>query len=213
MLEAEAIRIREILLARADISPLLDLGSSTRAFRTVAKPHIERELFEPLRAAGIAVVHSDRRAGDGIDIVADLDDPALRGRGFRCLLCANLLEHVRDPAAAAAACEDIVEPGGLILVTVPSSYPYHADPIDTGFRPTPAALADLFARSVPVHLEEVACGTYGERIDSLAAEFAGMLRALLLLRPRGLRTRVDRWRWYRRPYRVSLALLRRRGEA
>jgi hypothetical protein len=31
MFEAEAIRLREILLAQGDISPLLNLGSSTRA--------------------------------------------------------------------------------------------------------------------------------------------------------------------------------------
>jgi SAM-dependent methyltransferase len=210
MLEAEAIRIRQILLAEADISPLLDLGSSTRAFRTVAKPHIERELFAPLRAAGVAVVHCDGKAGDGIDVVADIFDPALRGRGFKALLCANVLEHVRDPVAAAAACEEIVVPGGLILATVPSSYPYHADPIDSGFRPGPAALAALFARSFPVRVEEVECGTYRDRIASLPAELAHTLLPLFLLRPRSLRARLDRWRWYRRPYRVAIALVRTR---
>ena len=63
MFEAEAIRLREILLAREGVSPLLNLGSSTRAFREIAKPHIERELFAPLAAAGIAVFHSDLKAG------------------------------------------------------------------------------------------------------------------------------------------------------
>jgi hypothetical protein len=210
MLEAEAIRIREILIAEADISPLLDLGSSRLEFRTVAKPHIERELFGPLRAAGVAIVHCDGKAGDGVDIVADVSDPKLRGRGFKSLLCANLLEHVRDPRAAAEAFEEIVEPGGLILATVPSSYPYHADPIDTGFRPSPAALAALFERSDPVHVEEIACGSYRDRMTSLPAEIGRTLLSALQLRPRSLRARLDRWRWYRRPYRVSIALVRTR---
>jgi hypothetical protein len=33
-------------------------------------------------------------------------------------------------------CLDLLSIGGLIFVTVPLSYPYHRDPIDTMFRPT-----------------------------------------------------------------------------
>jgi len=35
--------------------------------------------------------------------------------------------------------------GGLVFVTVPFSYPYHRDPIDTMYRPGPTELAELFA--------------------------------------------------------------------
>ena len=87
MLAAEAARLREILLDQAQVSPLLNLGSSTRAFRTVDKPHIERDLFAPLARAGIAVFHSDLKQADGVDHSGDLLDPAVRGalraRGFR----------------------------------------------------------------------------------------------------------------------------------
>jgi hypothetical protein len=38
-----------------------------------------------------------------------------------------------------------LESGGLVFVTVPFSYPYHRDPIDTMYRPNPAELAALFA--------------------------------------------------------------------
>ena len=102
MFEAEAIRIRDILLAHGAVSPLLNLGSSTGEFRRTAKPHIQRELFGPLAAAGVAVVHSDLKQADGVDLAGDILDPAvlrdLKARGFRCVLCANLLEHVRDRA-------------------------------------------------------------------------------------------------------------------
>ena len=65
MFEAEAIRLREILLARGEISPLLNLGSSTRAFRELAKPHIERELFAPSgrRASTSCTAISNGRTG------------------------------------------------------------------------------------------------------------------------------------------------------
>ncbi len=222
MFEAEAVRLREILLARDDISPLLNLGSSTRAFREEARPHIERELFAPLRTKGVPVFHSDLKEGDGVDLAGDIMDPAVRAdlksRGFRALLIANMLEHVRDRAAVIAACEEIVGPGGLILATVPASFPYHADPIDTGYRPAPAELAASFAGSAPLLAEEVEGRTYREDIaargSSLWRELGRTLGFCLIApaRPKSARARLSRWRWYRRPYRVSLALVRVRGE-
>jgi hypothetical protein len=217
MFEAEAQRLCEILLERGDVSPLLNLGSSTAAFRVHVKPHIEDRLFAPLREAGIEIAHCDLKAGEGVDIVGDILDPVVRrrlaGRGFRCVLAANLLEHVADRAAAAAACEEIVGLGGLILATVPSSAPYHADPIDTLFRPDPCELAALFRRSRMLSEEEVTGPTYAERIaaenSSLPKEIAGTLLFTLiaLVRPKSARARWSRWRWYRRPQRVSIALL------
>ena len=78
MFEAAAIRLREILLAQGEVSPLLNLGSSTREFREQAKPHIERELFAPLRAAGVSTFHSDLKQEDGVDLAGDIMDPAVR---------------------------------------------------------------------------------------------------------------------------------------
>ena len=223
MFEAEAIRLREILLEQGEISPLLNLGSSTAAFREQAKPHIERELFAPLRAAGVDIVHSDVKQAEGVDLAGDIMDPAVRaalkGRGFRALLIANMLEHVRDRAAVIAACEEIVGPGGLILVTVPSSFPYHADPIDTGYRPRPDELVAAFRHSAPLLAEEVRGRTYKEEIaargSSLWRELGRTLGFGLIgfARPKSFRARLSRWRWYRRPYAVSLALVRVRGSA
>ena len=218
MFEAEAIRLREILLAQGEVSPLLNLGSSTREFREQAKPHIERELFAPLRAAGVTVFHSDLKQADGVDLVGDIMDPAIRadlkGRGFRTLLIANMLEHVRHRDAVIAACEEIVGPDGLILATVPSSFPYHADPIDTGYRPRPEALAAAFPNCAPLLAEEVEGRTYKEEIAArgstwwreLGRTFDHLLFALFW--PRSFRARASRWRWYRRRYRVAIALVR-----
>lgn len=221
MFEAEAIRLREILLAQGEISPLLNLGSSTRAFRETLKPHIERELFAPLRTAGVTVFHSDLKREDGVDLAGDIMDPAVRAalkeRGFRALLIANMLEHVRDRDAVTAACEEIVGPGGLILATVPSSFPYHADPIDTGYRPRPEALAAAFHGSAPLLAQEVEGRTYKEdmiaRGSSPWRELLRTLRFGLIsfARPKTFRACLSRWRWYRRPYSVALALVRVRA--
>ena len=217
MFEAEAIRVREILLAREGVSPLLNLGSSTRAFREHDKPHIQRELFSPLEAAGIAVFHSDLKQGDGVDLAGDILDPAVRealkARGFRSILIANMLEHVRDRDAVTAACEEILGDGGLILATVPSSFPYHADPIDTGYRPTPAALAAAFTGSKALLMEEVEGRTYKEEMRARGSGLWRELGRTLLFgliffaRPKSFAARAHRWLWYRRRYRVSVALV------
>ncbi|HXJ01769.1 MAG TPA: hypothetical protein VNH44_11130, partial [Micropepsaceae bacterium] len=75
---------------------------------------------------------------------SDADLPRIRSYHPKSILCCNILEHVEDPKVLARRCAEIVGPGGLIFVTVPYSYPHHRDPIDTMFRPSPEALAQLF---------------------------------------------------------------------
>ena len=103
MFHAEAIRLRRILLELRDISPLLNLGSSTRDFREAIQPHIERELFAPLREAGVKVVHCDLKEDEGVDFAGDILEPEvigrLKGMQFKYILLLNLLEHVRDREA------------------------------------------------------------------------------------------------------------------
>lgn len=218
MFEPESVRLRDILLGQHGVSPLLNLGSSDARYREQTKPHIERELFAPLREARIEIVHSDLKAAAGVDVAGDICDPALcvrLGLGrFGCVLIANMLEHVRDRAAVIATCEALARPGGLILATVPSSFPYHADPLDTGYRPSPDALAAAFTRSEPLLVEEIDGGSYGEQLvargESVASALLRTALAMLVspVRPRSARARLSRWRWYRRPYRVAVALVR-----
>jgi hypothetical protein len=215
--QAEADRLRRVLLDLEEVSPLLNLGSSTRHFREVIKPHIERELFGPLREAGVKVVHCDLKEDDGVDVAGDILDPEVRGRlsetGFKCVLLSNLLEHVRDRGAVTAACEEIVGPGGFILATVPSSCPYHADPIDTYFRPSPVELASAFERSEPLLLEEVEGLTFAEDLKARGLTVGSeLLRTVLwslifFVRPRSAAARLHRWLWFSRPRRVAIALL------
>src|SRR5687767_15951017 len=103
MFKAEAAWLGRLLREydADELSPMLNIGSSTRDFREKEQPWTERELFAPLRARGVNLVHLDSRAGDGIDIKADmLDDSDLeRVRAFRprAILLCNILEHVTDP--------------------------------------------------------------------------------------------------------------------
>ena len=215
--QAEAIRLRRILLELQGISPLLNLGSSTRYFREVIQPHIETELFAPLREAGVTVVHCDLKEDEGVEFAGDILDPGvirrLKTGGYKCILLSNLLEHVRDREAVAMACEEIVGPGGFILATVPSSYPYHADPIDTYYRPSPPELAKTFGRSELLIGEEVEEPTYAAELKARGISVGGeLIRTVLwslifFVRPRSAASRLHRWRWYSKPRRVAIALL------
>jgi SAM-dependent methyltransferase len=136
------------------LSPLLNVGSSTSDFREAAQPWTTRNIFTPLDERGVEIVHLDARAGAGIDIRGDLLDDSdfarIASRRYRALLCCNILEHVRDPGEFARRCVELVAPGGVIVVTVPRSYPRHGDPIDTLYRPTPEEAAALFPDTLVV---------------------------------------------------------------
>jgi len=164
MFEAEAIWLEKLLRERSadDLSPLLNIGSSTARFREIEQPWAEKRLFAPLRARGVKIIHLDSREGDGIDIRADVlspaDLPRIRALHPKSILCCNILEHVVSPATLAQRCSEIVGPRGLIAVTVPYSYPHHRDPIDTMFRPSPTELASLFSPAAMLRGEVIDVG-------------------------------------------------------
>jgi hypothetical protein len=150
MFEAEACWLRRALEAFPPerLSPLLNLGSSSAMVRKAIQPWIDAEVFCPLRGRGVETVHVDMRELPGVDVRADLTDAAdverLSALQPNALLCCNLLEHVLEPKQLARHCLDLLPRGGLVFVTVPFSYPYHRDPIDTLYRPSPAELSELF---------------------------------------------------------------------
>ncbi len=164
MFEAEAKWLEKLLQLHANeaLSPLLNIGSSTRRFREQDQPWTERCIFAPLKARGVEVFHLDNRDGEGIDIHADVLSetalPRIKAVGPKSILCCNILEHVPDPRCLARHCIELVGPGGLIFVTVPYSYPHHRDPIDTMFRPLPDELAGLFSPAAMVRGEVIDTG-------------------------------------------------------
>ena len=150
MFEAEACWLRHALEAFPPerLSPLLNLGSSSAMVRKAIQPWIDAEVFCPLRDRGVETVHVDMRELPGVDVRADLTDAddveRLSALQPNALLCSNLLEHVLEPRQLARHCLDLLPRGGLAFVTVPFSYPYHRDPIDTLYRPSLAELSELF---------------------------------------------------------------------
>jgi SAM-dependent methyltransferase len=134
---------------------VLDIGSSSLEFRTAVQPHIDQNVFAPLRARGLEIVHADAKHEPGVDVVLDVTTLAGIESEFDLVLCTNLLEHVVDREGTLANAKRVVRPGGLLLLTVPLRYPIHADPIDTGYRPSAQELARLLAWSNVVVSEDV----------------------------------------------------------
>lgn len=136
-------------LARAGtIQKVLNIGSSTRESWESVQHHVEEYVINSIKNAGARLVNTDIKKGEGVDIVGDLNDPELieelSAMDFNLVLCANLLEHVKDPRKIAANISNIVKPGNYIIVTVPRNYPFHPDPDDYLFRPDVNELKNIF---------------------------------------------------------------------
>jgi ubiquinone/menaquinone biosynthesis C-methylase UbiE len=71
------------------------------------------------------------------DIVGDIHDLPFPDASVDAFICRSVLEHVRSPERAVAEMARALKPGGQLLLTVPSTYPYHA-------RPGPAGYPDLW---------------------------------------------------------------------
>jgi hypothetical protein len=150
MLNKEARWIRSTIEAyfKPEDFPLLNVGSATATFRKKVQPHIHEHIFAPLEEKSLQVLHADIKTDDGVDIAGDLNDPEfrkkLRGQNVKSVLCSNLLEHLEDPHSICGSLLEVITPGGLILVTVPHSFPFHKDPIDTMLRPSVTELHSFF---------------------------------------------------------------------
>ncbi|MEO7366144.1 MAG: hypothetical protein ABIW03_07485 [Sphingomicrobium sp.] len=206
--------VRELALKRGSVC--LNIGSSTREFREQGQPHISERFIRPLESDGIRFVHCDMKEADGVDEVGDILNPDFRSRllsyDASLLVCSNLLEHLTEPAAFARACADLVAGGGHGLFSVPLSYPYHPDPIDTMLRLTPAALAAMMPEWEVVRSEEIEAGNYWRDLRDSGDGFSRLIRqvgrvAMPFYRPSRWRENASRLSWLFRTYKVSAVLL------
>jgi SAM-dependent methyltransferase len=206
-------------LAKLNIAKVLELGSSTRDFRTRTHPHHDRLIHAPLRAKGIRIILSDLQPDVDIEIAGDIYSESVQGKlrqvNADAVLCCNMFEHVVDRARLASICHDVVRPGGYLVVSVPFSYPYHTDPIDTYFRPAPEEIAAMFPAYTLVDSAIVASKTFGQELAASSVSLPKELvrRAYRLFKfwlPRSQYVELNhRLLWLFRPYRISCVVLRR----
>lgn len=216
--EARCIAAMLLQLPIRQGATCLNIGSSTRHFRENMQPHITRELIAPLKAAGLSIIHCDIKPEDGVDLVGNVLEPAFQEsmaeRRADILLCCNLLEHLDSPDDFAAACANLVRPGGYMVVSIPYSYPYHEDPIDTMLRPSPESIATYFPDWQMIRGKVVVSNTYLHDLKKLANGPKMVLSHLASVfspcpRHRPWWGKAHRLLWLFRPYKISIALLRK----
>ena len=121
--EGRAFELLNRLLreAVAGADTILDIGTSQRFAKELA-PY--RELFagKNYLAAGYRPANM---GADTCDLDLDIQNIDLPDGSQDCVLCFEVLEHVREPFRAAAELIRILKPGGRLLLTVPFMTGYH----------------------------------------------------------------------------------------
>lgn len=178
----EAEWIKDVL-ARFDVdnlSPMLNLGSSTEDFRTVQQPFITDLVFAPLLSRGVSIYHSDLKSDRGVDLIGNIinDDfrDSLKEINFKAIICCNLLEHVDNLEKYFSALNELLSPGSILVITVPFRYPRHMDPIDTMYRPSPD---DIVSRFRGVTLINTAMIDVGAPADDFRLSIRSVTKLLL----------------------------------
>lgn len=121
--------------------PVLQIGSKADILDRSAK---WRGRFPNEKFVGL-----DVEEGPNVDVVADIagDMAAIRRKleatQFGFIICAHVLEHVRQPWVAARNIQFLLKPGGRLLVTVPWVQGYHEFP-DDYWRMSFAGVRSLF---------------------------------------------------------------------
>lgn len=201
------------------LSPLLNIGSSTTFFRTQVQPHVDALVFRPLELRGVRPVHFDLKMGEGVDVSGDIfnDDDFHKLKSFapRAILCSNVLEHVTEPGKLAQRCLELLPPGGLLFITVPYSYPYHADPIDTLYRPSPEEVGRLFAPHQVVSQEVVNAGSYRDVLKKQPLKiFRHIFRfPFPFIAFKKWQRSMKKLYWLIHPYQVTCVVIRKNQES
>ena len=101
---------------------LLDLGGGVGATAAElrAMGRVDRAGVADLVADHVTALNLDFRYAGDLENHSFLDD-VIRAEGpFSCVLCLDVLEHLRDPWAIVARLHEALEPGGVMIASIPN---------------------------------------------------------------------------------------------
>jgi hypothetical protein len=147
---------------------VINLGSGDVDKLKNDKPWVFENVFLPLKISGANIIHSDFKNFGGVTHVCDLRLPEALSftkdmHGPKLFILANVLEHVPKTARNNILNKifSAMKKDDGLLVTVPNQYPYHPDPIDTLYRPSPQDLYGLIKLNW-IEGKVIAAGSYRE---------------------------------------------------
>ncbi len=120
-------------------------------------------------------IHCDRyvsldienRSGDPDVIITDLNEKIPLGNNYGdCVICTEVLEHVKKPAHALKEINRVLKPGGMLVLTTPMVWIHHEAPNDF-FRYTKFALEYLLVDAGFGRITIKPSNTYGYTLAQL----------------------------------------------
>lgn len=122
--------------------PILEIGSKFYSKETFMD---YRSLFKGHKFLGV-----DLSSGQNVDKVLDFTlnfealNESLDGQRFKTIICCSVMEHVSDIYKFATNVQKILNPGGVLFLSVPFTWEFHGYPSDY-WRFTPKAIEFLYS--------------------------------------------------------------------
>ena len=208
----ESLKIQNIIKKRRAYRNIINLGSGNVEQLMKTKPWVSKNVFDLLKKQKAKILHVDAGNFPGVDIVQDLSQPHSLSfcdklKGSKLFILANVLEHIPKKVHAEflkKIYSKMKSKDGLII-TVPYDYPYHADPIDTMYRPSPNELKKLLPLKW-LEGEIVSAGSFKEEFSHMNI----LKKIRKLLKPLWIFQKPSKWLENHRlfylfkPYRITI---------
>ena len=192
----ESLKIQNIIKKRRAYRNIINLGSGNVEQLMKTKPWVSKNVFDLLKKQKAKILHVDAENFPGVDIVQDLSQPNSLSfcdklEGSKLFILANVLEHIPKKAHAELLKKiySKMKPKDGLIITVPYDYPYHADPIDNMYRPSPNELKKLLPL-IWLEAEIVIAGSYLEEFMRLNT----LKKIRKLLKPLWIFQKPSRWK-------------------
>jgi hypothetical protein len=191
----ESLKIQNIIKKHKPFANIINLGSGNVEQLKKTKPWVSKNIFDVFKKQNAKILHIDAEDFPGVDIVQDLSKANSLSfcdklKGSRLFILANVLEHIPKKAHAEflkKIYSKMKTKDGLII-TVPYDYPYHADPIDTMYRPPPNDLKRLLPLTWLAG-EIVTAGSYREEFRRMNT----LKKIRKLLKPLWILQKPKKW--------------------